>query len=107
MTSTSGEMQLDEARQRELHAAVPGIIEDMLRQGILRSQWGEVLYAGPMAIQIMGSTFIAASSDMAAAVKLKVDKRDADGNEVRILPSVYSPRPSIAWTNEHLSGGKH
>jgi len=106
MTSTSGEMKLDQARQRELLAAVPGIIEDMLRQGILRSRWGEVLYAGPMAIQIMGSTFIAASSDMAAAVKLKVNKRDAHGNEVQVLPSVYSPRPFIAWTNGHPSGGK-
>ncbi|KAF8543660.1 hypothetical protein BDD12DRAFT_874098 [Trichophaea hybrida] len=86
MTSTSGEMQLDQARQQELLAAVPGIIEDLLRQGILRSQWGEVLYAGPMAIQIMGSTFIAASSDMAATVKLKVNKRDRYGNEVRVLP---------------------
>ncbi|KAF8244081.1 hypothetical protein K440DRAFT_610697 [Wilcoxina mikolae CBS 423.85] len=86
MASTSGEVQLYQARQKELLAAVPEIIEDMLRQGVLRSQWGEVLYAGPMAIQIMGSTFIAASSDTAAAVKLKMNKRDEDGNEVRALP---------------------
>jgi len=82
--NTSSEVQI--SRQRDLLAAVPVIIEEILRQGILQSRWGEVLYAGPMAIQFMGTTFIAASSEAAASVKLEVNKRDADGNEVQVLP---------------------
>ena len=74
------------SRQQIIERETSRIIKDLQNDKVIKSGWKSVFQASPAAIELMGMTLVAASSDVATTINVEQSKKMADGAEQVVLP---------------------